>query len=92
LNIGYEYYLIQDAEQVIGYFGLQIKFATSEILLSKLYLLKQHRGQGFGTIAMDFIVARAQDLNLSTIMLTLNRLNDKTIKPYQKYGFTIPKN
>jgi diamine N-acetyltransferase len=91
LKNGYEYYLIKGADIFIGYFGLQISVKDSHMFLSKLYLLKEHRGLGFGTKAMDFILERAKKLNLTQIILTVNRKNEKTIELYKKYGFSITK-
>ncbi|MBK9734429.1 MAG: GNAT family N-acetyltransferase [Saprospiraceae bacterium] len=61
---GYEYYLMYDDLIGIGYFGLQIDKNNSEMTLSKLYILKEQRGKGFGSKAMDFILSRAKHLNI----------------------------
>lgn len=89
IDNGYEYYLIYKDNIAVGYFGLHIE--KPQMTLSKLYLLKKYRGLGYGTKAMDFIIERAIELNLTKIILTVNRENRKTIKLYEKYGFSITK-
>lgn len=61
------------------------------MVLSKLYILKDFRGKGYGTKAMNMIILRAEELKVNKISLTVNRKNDKTIRLYQKYGFNITK-
>lgn len=91
INTGYEYYLINIDRHSLGYFGLQVDPEISNMLLSKLYILKEHRGLGYGTRAMDFILERSNNLKIKKIILTVNRENEKTIKLYNKYGFSVTK-
>jgi ribosomal protein S18 acetylase RimI-like enzyme len=87
----FEYYLFEDENAAIGYFGIQILKDQNYMLLSKLYILKKHRGKGFGTKAMDLIVKKAHDLSLDKILLTVNRENPHTIRLYRRYGFEVSK-
>lgn len=92
IKAGYEYYLIEnDNNFTIGYFGLQIVPDKSQMILSKLYILKQFRGLGNGKKSMDYIIGRANELSLKKIILTVNRENEKTIRLYEEYGFKITK-
>lgn len=91
IDNGYEYYLIDNNNIAVGYFGLQIETEKLQMTLSKLYLLKKYRGLGYGTKAMDLITERANELNLTKIILTVNRENVRTIKLYENYGFSITK-
>ena len=86
---GFEYYLIYENKNAIGYMGIQIEKANLIMVLSKLYILKDKRGKGFGTEAMALILSRAEELKIDKISLTVNRQNEKTIQFYQKYGFSI---
>ena len=88
---GYDYYIIDKDNIAIGYFGLLIETEKARMTLSKLYLLKKYRSLGYGTNAMDFIIERANELNLTNIILTVNRENARTIKLYEKYGFSVTK-
>jgi ribosomal protein S18 acetylase RimI-like enzyme len=40
---------------------------------------------------MDFIIERANDYKLKNLVLTVNRENEKTIKLYKRYGFSVTK-
>lgn len=91
LENGYEYYLIYDNNKAIGYIGIQIDKINLIMVLSKLYILKDMRGKGFGTKAMDLIFNRAQKLKITKISLIVNRQNKKTIQLYQRHGFNITK-
>lgn len=86
---GYEYYLILSDGVCIGYFALQFNQEQAEMILSKLYLLKAFRGNGFGTHAMDFIIQRTNDRQITRSTLTVNRQNIDTIRWYEKYGYVV---
>jgi diamine N-acetyltransferase len=89
IEAGYEYYLVNKDKVSIGYFGFHVDFEKLSMLLSKLYILKEYRGLGYGTEAMDFIIERASNSKNKEIILTVNRENEKTIKLYKKYGFSV---
>ena len=54
---GYQYYLIKNNTNDIGY--ISVKEDNSALFLSKIYITKTYRGQGFGKIAMNFIESLA---------------------------------
>jgi ribosomal protein S18 acetylase RimI-like enzyme len=82
---GYEYYLLEDKNNAVGYLAIEKRNET--LFLSKIYLLKTCRGKGFGKEAFSFIEKRANDLNCKSISLTVNKNNTNTIKAYKKIGF-----
>lgn len=84
-NQGYEYFYMNLNGQNIGYMG--IKQENGKLFLSKFYLLKEHRGNGYASRAMEFLVNLCQNRGLSAIWLTVNRYNDSTIAVYEKKGF-----
>ena len=89
IDNGFEYYLMYDKNKAIGYLGLQIDKTLFKMVLSKLYILKDRRGIGFGSQAIELILNRAAELEITQISLTVNRQNQKTIQFYQHYGFNI---
>lgn len=91
LQNGYEYYLLMENDTPVGYLGIQILSEKAEMILSKLYILEAHRGKGYGTSAMNFVLERARKETTKKIVLTVNRNNSKTIRLYQKFGFIISK-
>lgn len=84
-NDNYSYYFINLNNQNAGYFGVSNK--KDYLFLSKLYLLKDYRGQGLGHKAFDKIKEIAKELNHNKIRLTVNKYNTNTIKAYEKWGF-----
>ncbi|WP_139997291.1 GNAT family N-acetyltransferase [Paenibacillus paridis] len=82
---GYEYYFIHNNESVVGY--LSVKQEENKLFLSKFYISKEHRGQGYASQASAFLEQLCKDRNLSHIWLTVNRYNTSTIKVYEKKGF-----
>ena len=82
---GYEYYFMQADGRNVGYIG--IKPEETKLLLSKFYLLKAHRGQGYASQAMGFLEELCKQRKLNAIWLTVNRHNASTIAVYEKKGF-----
>lgn len=83
----YYYYFINVDGENVGYFGFNQK--KDFLFLSKLYLKKEFRGKGLGKLAMERIIKVAKSNKLKKIQLTVNKFNTKTIKAYEKWGFTI---
>lgn len=84
-NQGYEYYFMNVNGNNIGYLGM--KQEEGKLLLSKFYIQKEHRGKGYASQAMEYLVEICNDRRLGIIWLTVNRYNDTTIAVYEKKGF-----
>jgi len=84
-NQGYEYYFMNVNGNNIGYLG--IKQEEGKLFLSKFYIRKEHRGKGYASQAMAFLVEICKVRRLGMIWLTVNRYNDATIAVYEKKGF-----
>lgn len=85
LNNDFNYYTIHDTNALVGY--LSIKKEAHSLFLSKIYISKTFRGQGYGKIAMNFIELQAKELNCDSIYLTVNKYNTNSIKAYEKIGY-----
>ncbi|PTM06545.1 MAG: GNAT family N-acetyltransferase [Bacteroidetes bacterium] len=85
LDDNYQYFSLINNNTFLGY--LSIKKEEDKLFLSKIYIMKSFRGQGFGKISMDFIETQAKDLNCSKIYLTVNKHNINSINAYKKIGF-----
>ena len=81
----YEYYIIKYENENVGY--LSIKKNDDDLFLSKIYLLKEFRGNKIGKSAFSFIEKKAKNYQCKTISLTVNKNNTNTIKAYEKSGF-----
>lgn len=84
-NQGYEYYFLTVQGAPVGYLG--IKQEEGKLFLSKFYIQNEHRGKGYGSRAMEFLVELCKQRGLTAIWLTVNRYNDSTIAVYEKKGF-----
>ncbi|RCX21685.1 acetyltransferase (GNAT) family protein [Fontibacillus phaseoli] len=84
-NQGYEYYFMNAHGKNVGY--ISIKQEEGRLFLSKFYIQKEHRGKGYASQAMEFLVGLCKQRGLGLIWLTVNRYNDDTIAVYSKKGF-----
>ncbi len=82
---GFLYYLIQENNEFIGYFGLLPK--ENELLLSKFYILCAERHKGYGKKVLHSIEQLATSKELYQVTLTVNKYNTNTIEAYEKLGF-----
>lgn len=82
---GYEYYLIYDGEKAVGYFSFLPE--KEGLFLSKIYVLAEMRGKGFGRKAMEYLEQQAIQRGLRSIRLTVNKYNTKSIEAYLKMDF-----
>jgi len=85
IKAGYCYFIIEDADQVVGYVGIQLK--DEELFLSKLYVKYDKRGQGYGRKAVHYCEKIAKGKGLKKIVLTVNKHNYSSIKAYEAIGF-----
>ena len=84
---GYHYFQLFFKQTFIGYTGIQIREHT--LFLSKLYLLKDARGNKLSTKVIDFMQSFCQNHNLEKIQLTCNKYNAHTLAVYKHLGFEI---
>ena len=85
LQNGFQYFLIKNNNQPVGYIGMLVK--EQQLFLSKLYITSAERGKGHGRKAIEFVEQLANEQNLKKISLTVNRHNTATINIYKKLGF-----
>lgn len=81
------YYLVQKADQPVGYIG--VRFRENALFLSKLYVLSSERGNGLGKQAIEFLKQLARSNQCRDINLTVNRHNTGTIAAYKAIGFEM---
>ena len=86
---GFYYYSLEEKDKIIGYLAFQQR--NSLLFLSKIYIHPSQQGKGYGRLLLDFIKKEAQTMSLSTIQLTVNKYNSRTIEVYKRYGFELIK-
>lgn len=87
---GYEYYLIRSLANTIGYCALVMNDPPPDMFLSKFYLLKDVRGNGYGRAAFNKILDLAGRARQESVWLTVNRDNPSAAV-YEALGFTKEK-
>ena len=84
-NQNYRYFFFEANGKKIGYIGIQPR--ENILFLSKIYLLKEHRGKGYARIGINFLTQLCQKEGYEKIQLTCNRHNLNSVAAYQKMGF-----
>lgn len=84
---GYLYFGLMLGEKQIGYTGLRLD--TDCLFLSKLYIQKEYRGNGFSRRMIAEAEKIAKQNNKPVIRLTCNRHNAGSLAVYKKAGFQI---
>lgn len=87
INSGWEYYLVIDDNEMVGYSALVPDIDAKKLMLSKIYVKKTARGKGVGNAILDFVERRCKLEGLSTLWLTVNRFNYDPITWYERRGF-----
>lgn len=86
---GCAYYLIRpDARAAAaGYLATRPQPESSRMLLSKLYILRSHRGRGLAQKALGFVEQQTRAAGLRSIVLTVYPGNHSAIAAYERIGF-----
>jgi GNAT superfamily N-acetyltransferase len=84
---GYLYYIAVADGIWRGFFA--VKPENGKMFLSKLYVHKSSRGQGYASQMLDFIKTLCAKQALSAIWLRVNRENSTSIQIYNHLGFHI---
>jgi RimJ/RimL family protein N-acetyltransferase len=87
ISNGQTYALLFNKQEAIGYIAYEPR--DKDLFLSKYYVHKSYRGQGFGKLAMVHIIECGKALGCTQIILTVNKDNVDSIAAYKKMGFHI---
>lgn len=80
-----EYFIVEVGLIDSGY--VAIEWHEDALFLSKLYLLKEMRGQGHASMILQQLMEMAKNRHRRAIELTVNKYNDAAIAFYEKKGF-----
>ena len=84
----YEYFnFVLDGTR-IGYFAVAAQ-PNCTMMLSKLYMYKEYRGNGYAKKAFEFIKDLARQKGCKSIWLTVNRHNYGAMKVYEAFGMKV---
>ena len=87
----YEYWFLRTAEdgRTVGYTGGRVEPETNRFFISKIYLLKEHRGEGLCSATIRFYERLARERGLDALYLTVNKHNEMAIRAYKAKGFEV---
>lgn len=84
---GCEYYLIRAQFANIGYLALEPCNPQGKMFISKIYILKEYRGNGYARDVIGEVKDMARRLRLQAIWLTVAKNNTLSIAAYEHMGF-----
>ena len=84
-------WLIQSGSESIGYivltFGYSLEFLGRDAFIDELYIRENHRGQGVGTKALEFVQDVGPSLGVQALHLEVDLQNTVGKGLYRKMGF-----
>ncbi len=78
--------VIEEENEIIGSYGI-IRIDEKTCELRKMYLLQKFQGQWLGRLMMMDALEKAKELGYSMMVLETNKILDKALSMYQKFGF-----
>jgi ribosomal protein S18 acetylase RimI-like enzyme len=84
---GYEYYIMAHEGKSVGYLAIIPDAAEDTLMISKIYVTKSSRGQGFGRMMLEFVENVCRERRIKTLWLTVNKNNAHAIAWYSRMGF-----
>lgn len=85
---GYRYFIIRKNSACIGYTAVRPD-SDGRLFLSKLYIKKEFRGNGYAKETLEFLKGICAENGLGAIWLTVNKHNESTIEIYKRCGFRL---
>ena len=85
-------FVVRTDYQIIGMVNLLFTISTAMggfvILLEDFIVHKHHRGLGFGSQLMEYVIEFAQKKDFKRITLLTDRISAESQRFFQKFGFT----
>jgi diamine N-acetyltransferase len=85
-------WLILSGEEYVGYVVLTVSFSFEyrgyDAFIDELYISEEHRRQGIGQKAMEFVEEAAAQLGVNAIHLEVTQGNDPAIGLYRRAGYS----
>jgi len=93
LSGNYPVFVMEELGEVVGWVSLSeyrkgrkaLRF-TSEV---SFYIRKDRQGQGIGTELLEYVIDRAREINLKTLIAILLEPNTPSIKLLEKFNFKL---
>lgn len=85
-------WLISSDHSAVGYvvlsFGFSFEYGGRVALIDELFLKDTYRSKGIGGQVIDFLIAEAKDLDITTLHLEVEAHNEAGSRLYAKKGFS----
>lgn len=88
LASGVVWKIIQENSTPIGYVSFSMT-GPSECKAHKIYVLPDHHGRGIGRRCLEEAADYARAHNAKTLILLVNRKNEKALRAYRAFGFQV---
>ncbi len=82
-----DYYVLLDGDLVIGFFECMIIAPEAE--LYDIAIDNNFQGKGYSKILMEYFLTLSKQKGCNTILLEVNKINNKAISLYKKFGFVV---
>lgn len=80
-----EYFVLFFENQIVGF--LECSVILDEAELYEIAIKKEFQGRGLSKLLMEYFINFCNDKNVNTIFLEVNKINNKAISLYEKFGF-----
>lgn len=84
---GHEYYIASHDGRSVGYLAVVPDEAAGGLMISKIYVRRAGRGQGFGRAMLELAEEICRERGLMSLWLTVNKNNSHAIAWYGRMGF-----
>ena len=88
LEKGVAWEIVEENRLPIGYLSCSMT-GPHECKLHKLYILESHHSRGIGRRCLREAAEYARARRAGTLILLVNRDNEKAIRAYRAFGFTV---
>jgi len=88
---GHFFYKIYDYEKPVGHlwFSIRKNYGKERIFICDIFVQESHRGQGFGSFALNWLDSKAQELGYLEIGLHAFAHNSKAQALYSQLGYKL---
>ena len=84
-------WLIEVAARPAGYavltLGYSIEFGGVAAFVDELFVAREFRGRGIGTVSLELITREARKADVAILLLEVTQSNDRAKRLYRKVGF-----
>lgn len=87
-NPNYQYFLIFNENEAVGFIGFENHYEASTTKLHRLYLVPAAKGKGIGKAALTFLKKTVPESGDTKIILNVNK-NNPAKSVYESQGFQV---